>query len=60
MLPQTKMIAIRRNQQEQFDPKALGFEFTLQQIEARAMELQRSPFNPWAAEKLGQAGDLLF
>src|SRR5262249_45252193 len=45
------ILAVRRNQQEQFDPKALGFEFTLQQIEARAMELQRAPFNPWSAEK---------
>jgi hypothetical protein len=52
------MIAVRGNQNESFDPKALGFEFTLQQIEARAMELQRSSFSPWAAEKPGHAGGL--
>ena len=50
--------AVRQNRQEQFDPKALGFEFTLQQIEARAQELQRRLFDPSLAEKAGQAGGL--
>jgi hypothetical protein len=32
-------LAVRRNQQEQFDPAALGFEFTSEQIELRAQEV---------------------
>jgi hypothetical protein len=40
---------VSRNQHEQFDPKALGFEFTRQQIEVRALELQRRLFDRWPA-----------
>ena len=40
--------AVRGNKQEQFDPEALGFEFTLEQIEVRAIELQPDLFHDWA------------
>jgi hypothetical protein len=33
--------AVHQNRQEQFDPKALGFEFTLEQIELRAQQVGR-------------------
>jgi len=42
--------AVRRNKQEQFDPQALGFEFTLEQIELRAIDIQPDLFDDWAAE----------
>jgi hypothetical protein len=45
--------AVRKNQQEQYDPEALGFEFTREQIELRARELQLNVFDPWPPEKPG-------
>ena len=48
------ILAVRRNQQ--FDPKALGVEFTRRQIEVRALELQGRLFDRWPAENPGQAG----
>src|SRR5215467_7961 len=35
--------AVHQNQQEKFDPKALGFEFTREQIELRAQEVGQDP-----------------
>jgi hypothetical protein len=44
--------AVRGNKQDQFDPKFLGFEFTMEQIELRAIELQPDLFDDyWAAEQ---------
>jgi len=43
------ILAVRRNQREQFDPQALGFEFTIGQIEARALKLQPLLFHDRAA-----------
>jgi hypothetical protein len=34
-----------------FDPEALGFEFTLEQIELRALDLQPDLFHDWAVEQ---------
>jgi hypothetical protein len=46
--------AVRRNQHELFDPQALGFEFTMEQIEVRAIDLQPDLFDDyWAAEPDG-------
>ena len=42
--------AVHQNQQELFDPVALGFEFTLEQIELRALDLQPDLFHDWASE----------
>ena len=36
---------------EEFDPEALGFEFTLEQIELRAIDLQPDLFHEWAVEQ---------
>jgi len=36
---QAYMVAVRRKQHEQFDPAALGFEFTLDQIRKRALAI---------------------
>ena len=38
------------SRQKQFDPEALGFEFTLEQIELRALDLQPDLFEEWALE----------
>jgi hypothetical protein len=54
------ILAVRRNEHEQFNPEALGFEFTFKQIEVRALELQRRLFDPGPAEKLGHDGGPLF
>jgi hypothetical protein len=54
------ILAVRRNQHEQFDPETLGFEFTIKQIEVRAIELQPRLFDQRAAEKLGHAGGPFF
>jgi hypothetical protein len=43
--------AVRSGQQEKFDPQALGFEFTLEQIELRALDLQPDLFHDWAMEQ---------
>src|SRR3974390_1839450 len=44
--------AVHQNRHEEFDPEALGFEFTLEQIEVRAIELQPDLFDDyWAAEQ---------
>ena len=45
------IIAVRQHQQESFDPEALGFEFTLEQIELRALELEPDLFADWAVEQ---------
>jgi hypothetical protein len=43
---------VRQNRQEEYDPEALGFEFTMEQIEVRAIEIQPDLFDDyWAAEK---------
>jgi len=42
---------VSRNQHDLFDPEALGFEFTLAQIELRAIELQPDLFLDWASEQ---------
>jgi hypothetical protein len=48
--------AVHRNQQQEYDPEALGFEFTIEQIEVRALELVPDLFHEWAAEQeMGQA-----
>ena len=46
--------AVHQNRQEQFDPEALGFEFTVEQIELRALDLQPDLFHDWAVEQEGQ------
>jgi len=51
--------AVRSGRQEEYDPEALGFEFTLEQIELRALDLQPDLFHDWASEELGAAGDPL-
>jgi hypothetical protein len=47
---QLYIAAVHQNQQELFDPEALGFEFTLEQIEVRAIEIQPDLFHDWAVE----------
>ena len=42
--------AVLANQHDLFDPEALGFEFTVEQIEVRAIELQPNLFHDWAAD----------
>jgi hypothetical protein len=47
--------AVRSNCQQEYDPKALGFEFTIEQIEVRAIELQPDLFDDyWAADGVAQ------
>jgi hypothetical protein len=48
---QAYIAAVRCNQNEQFDPQALGFEFTVEQIELRALDLQPDLFEEWALEE---------
>jgi hypothetical protein len=48
--------AVHQNRQEEFDPEALGFEFTLEQIEVRAIEIEPDLFHEWAMEQGGAAG----
>jgi len=43
--------AVHQNKHELYDPEALGFEFTIAQIEVRAIELQPDLFQDWAAEQ---------
>jgi len=43
--------AVRGSRQEEFDPKTLGFEFTIEQIELRALDLQPDLFHDWAMEQ---------
>ena len=43
--------AVRGNQHEQFNPEALGFEFTIEQIEMRALDFEPDLFHDWAAEQ---------
>jgi hypothetical protein len=44
--------AVHQNRQEEYDPKALGFEFTMAQIELRALDLQPDLFDDyWAIEQ---------
>jgi len=45
--------AVYGNQHELFDPEALGFEFTLVQIELRALDLQPDLFHDWAVDAEG-------
>jgi hypothetical protein len=42
--------AVRSGRQEEFDPEALGFEFTIEEIEMRALDLEPDLFRNWAAE----------
>ena len=43
--------AVRANRNGEFDPEALGFEFTVEQIEVRAIELQPDLFDDYWAEQ---------
>jgi len=43
--------AVRTNRQQEYDPEALGFEFTLEQIELRALDLDPDLFHDWAVEQ---------
>ena len=43
--------AEQTNRQEEYDPEALGFEFTIEQIEVRAIELEPELFHDWAVEQ---------
>jgi hypothetical protein len=43
--------AVHQNRQEEYDPEALGFEFTIEQIEVRAIEIQPDLFHDWAVEQ---------
>jgi hypothetical protein len=47
---QAYIVAVSRNQHDLFDPEALGFEFTVEQIELRALDLQPDLFHDWASE----------
>ena len=48
--------AVHTGRQEEFDPEELGFEFTLEQIEVRAIEIQPDLFDDyWAAEAAAQS-----
>jgi hypothetical protein len=46
-----QLMAVRRNEHQQFDPKALGFEFTVEQIEVRAIEIEPDLVLDWAIEQ---------
>jgi hypothetical protein len=43
--------AVHTNRQEEYDPQALGFEFTIAQIELRALDLVPDLFHDWAVEQ---------
>ena len=43
--------AVRTNRQQEYDSEALGFEFTIEQIELRALDLQPDLFHEWAVEQ---------
>jgi hypothetical protein len=43
--------AVHSNRHERFDPAALGFEFSLAQIEVRAIDLEPDLFHDWAIEQ---------
>jgi len=43
--------AVHQNRQQEYDPEALGFEFTIEQIELRALDLQPDLFHDWAVEQ---------
>jgi len=43
--------AVHGNKHQLFDPEALGFEFTIAQIELRALDLEPDLFQDWAAEQ---------
>jgi hypothetical protein len=47
---QLYIVAVRSGRQQEFDPQSLGFEFTMEQIELRALDLQPYLFADWAAE----------
>jgi hypothetical protein len=42
--------AVHQDRQKEYDPEALGFEFTMEQIEVRAIEIQPDLFHDWALE----------
>ena len=42
------------NQHELLDPEALGFDFTIEQIELRALDLEPDLFHDWAADAVAQ------
>jgi hypothetical protein len=44
---------VHQNRQEEYDPEALGFEFTLEQIEVRAIDIEPDLFHDWAMEQGG-------
>jgi hypothetical protein len=47
--------AVHQNRQQEYDPEALGFEFTLEQIEVRAIDIEPDLFHEWAMEELSQS-----
>ena len=46
--------AVRSGRQQEYDPEALGFEFTIEQIELCALDLQPDLFHDWAVEQQNQ------
>jgi hypothetical protein len=48
------IVAVHQNQHGLFDPEALGFEFTIEQIELRALDLQPDLFHDWAVDAEGE------
>jgi hypothetical protein len=46
--------AVHCDQHEQFDPETLGFEFTIEQIELRALDLEPDLFHDWAVDAEGE------
>jgi hypothetical protein len=48
--------AVHQNRHEEFDPEALGFEITIEQIELRALDLQPDLFLDWAVKQ--DSGDV--
>ena len=51
---QAYILAVHQNQHDLFDPEALGFEFTVEQIELRALDLQPDLFLDWAVDAEGE------
>jgi len=54
---QLYIAAVRQNKHQLYDPKALGFEFSIAQIELRALDLEPDLFQDWVTEQenLGNA-----
>jgi hypothetical protein len=50
--------AVHTNRQEEYDPETLGVEFTTEQIQLRALDLQPDLFDEWAVEQNGSAASV--